>query len=167
MNHVLFETAMNWWRGLQARERLVLGVGGIGAAVLLLYGLVWSPLQNELTRLRAAVSQEQAQLEWMRAQSARVTQLRGLQPKSINSAGLLSFVDQSAISYDVKSAIKRIEPEGANAVRVALDGVTFDPLINWIVNLQKQGGVRVENATLDGLSAPGTVNARLLLRAGS
>lgn len=156
-----------YWSTLSARERLILGVGGGFAAILLFYGLIWSPLQNQLTRLRADLPKAQEQLTWMRGQAGRIQQLRAAAPRATQGGGLLSFVEQSAQSYGVRQSVTRIEPEGTNAVRVALDGVAFNNLLSWLSHLQKQGSVRVDNASLEPQPAPGTVNARLLLRAGT
>lgn len=156
---------LNYWRGLAPRERLVVGVGGALVALLLFYALLWAPLQGDLARLRTNVPREEQQLQWMRAQVSRVKQLRAAAPSMVQGQGLLSFVEQSAQAYNIRTNIKRVEPEGSNAVRLSIDGVAFNSLIEWLANLQKQGGLRIENADLDPLPTPGTVNARLRLRA--
>jgi len=160
----LYQRVLNYWRGLGARERAVLAAGGIVATVLLAYGLVWAPLQRNLNELRASVPKEYEQLQWMRAQAARVKILRSSAP-AMQSNGILSFVEQSAQSYNIRPYIKRNELVGTNSARLAIDEVPFNSLVEWLANLQKQGGVRIENADFESLPAPGLVNARLLLRA--
>jgi general secretion pathway protein M len=162
-----YQRALAYWRGLAPRERLLLGAGGALAAILLLYALLWTPLQRDLDRLRANLPHEYEQLQWMRAQAGRIKVLRA-SPPVVPSGGLLSFVEQSAQAYSIRPNIKRVEPQGQNAVSLAIDGVAFNSLIEWLANLQKQGGVRIENASLEPQPTPGVVNARLLLRgAGS
>lgn len=160
----LYQNALTYWRGLAARERMVLALGGAAAALLLLYGLVWAPLQRDLARLRAAVPQEQQQLQWMRAQAGRIQQLRASASAAVPGGGLLSFVEQSAQAYNIRNNVRRMEPQGSNAVNLAIDGVPFNSLLDWLANLQKQGGVRIENASLEPAASPGLVNARMLLR---
>lgn len=160
----LYQTAINYWRGLAARERAVLVAGGALAAILLLYALAWAPLQRDLARLRATVPEEQQQLQWMRTQANRIKQLRAAAATKIPGDGLLSFVEQSAQAYNIRTNVRRMEPQGPNAVNLAIDGVSFNSLLEWLANLQKQGGVRIENASLEPSAAPGLVNARLLLR---
>jgi general secretion pathway protein M len=152
------------WRGLQPRERLLVGGAGAFILVVLVYTLAWSPLQKNLEQLRGAVPKEHEQLVWMRAQASQVQRLRGAAPSGMATGGLLSFIEQSAQAYGVKSGLKRVEPDGANGARVALDGVPFNSLVGWLANLQKQGSVRVENATVEPQPASGIVNARLVLR---
>lgn len=160
----LYAQVLNYWRSLAARERFVLAVGAALAAVILVYALLWAPLQRDLTRLRADVPQAQQQLRWMKAQAGRVRQLRASASAAVPSNGLLSFVEQSAQSYNISDKIRRVEPDGSNSVRLAIDGVAFNSLLEWLANLQKQGGVRIENASLEPGTAAGVVNARLLLR---
>lgn len=162
-----YQRAVVFWRGLAARERAVLG-GGVAFVVLVLgYTLAWAPLQRELDRLRTEVPKEHAQLQWMQAQTGRLKILRSAAPTALQKQGILSFVEQSAEAYSIRQFIKRVDPDGTSSVRLAIDGVPFNSLVEWLANLQKQGGVRIENASLEPQPTPGAVNARLLLRAPS
>ena len=165
MNTQVFDRALTYWRGLAPRERMIAGIGGVLAAIFLLYALLWVPLQSDLKRLRVDVPREQEQLQWMRTQSARIKQLRAAAPTTLQGGGLLSFVEQSAQAFNIRQSIKRVDPEGPNGVRLAVDGVAFNSLLEWLANLQKQGGVRIDNASLEPQATPGVVNARLVLRA--
>lgn len=167
MNTEWIQRGVALWRGLQPRERLIVGGGGAALGVLFFYLLLWAPLHRDLARLRTDVPKAAEQLVWMRAQAGRVNQLRAAAPTQLKSGGLLGFVEQSATAFNVKQNIKRIEPEGSNAVRLVVDGVSFNSLVSWLANLHKQGGVRVDNASFEAQSTPGIVNARLLLRIGT
>lgn len=167
LDNALYERALGFWRGLAARERVVLGLGGAIALLLLLYGLAWAPLSSDLARLRAAVPEAQQQLAWMRAQAPRVRELRAQAPREVPGGGLLSYIEQSAREHAVREHFRRVDPEGTNAVRLAIDEVEFDSLIRWLASLETRGGVRIDSASLEPLSSPGLVNARLLLRTGS
>lgn len=167
MNTEWLQRGTTWWRGLQPRERTLISVGAAVLAVLFFYLLLWAPLHRELDRLRADTPKAAEQLAWMRSQAGRVNQLRAQSPTQLKGGGLLSFVEQSATAFNIKQNIKRVEPEGANAVRLVVDGVSFNNLVSWLGNLHKQGGVRVDNATFEAQASPGIVNARLLLRAGT
>lgn len=158
------EPVLVLWRGLQPRERLLVTTAAAFLLAVLVYTLAWSPLQSSLAQLRVSVPKEHEQLVWMRAQAAQVQRMRPRAPGARASGGLLSFIEQSAQAYGVKTGLKRVEPDGANGARVAFDSVPFDSLLRWLANLQQQGAVRVENATLEPLPAQGMVNARLVLR---
>lgn len=158
------QQAQTWWRGLQARERTLVAAGGAAAALLLFFFLLWVPLHRDLDRLRVEVPKASEQLATMRVQAMRVKQLRGNAPAQTKGGGLLSFVEQSATTFNIRQHIKQVAPEGNNAVRLVVDGVPFNTLVTWLANLHKQGGIRIDNATLEPQPTAGLVNARLLLR---
>jgi general secretion pathway protein M len=160
-----YQQVLAYWRGLASRERALVAGGGVLAVALLCYALLWAPLQRGLARLRVDVPTEYAQLQWMRAQTTRLKILRSAAPTALQNNGILSFVEQSAQAYNIRQFIKRVDPDGTNSVQLAIDGAPFNSLVDWLANLQKSGGVRIETANLEPQSTPGVVNARLLLRA--
>lgn len=151
-------------RTLPPRERW-LYIGGGVAVLLILYLSLWLPVQRELSRLRALVPQEKVQLAQMRIQAMEINQLRASGRVPLGGGNLLANLEQSATASGIRARITRMEPEGNNGARLALDGVHFNALISWLANLQTQGGVRIEKATFEGQPASaGTVNARVVLR---
>jgi general secretion pathway protein M len=153
------------WQALEPRERRVLTIGIIVLAAFLFYILLWSRMQSDLARLRVSVPKDQARLSVMRVQAMQVSQLRAQGATGRAQGGnILSVIEQTATTRGLKQSITRMEPEGANNVRLNLDSVSFNALAAWLSDLQKQNGIRVDNATLESLPAPGMVRARLLLR---
>lgn len=150
-------------RSLPPRQQIIY-FGSAAAVLLILYLSLWLPMQRDLSRLRTAVPREKAQLAQMQVQAMEVNQLRASGRLPMSGGNLLATLEQSASASGLRQRISRMEPDGANGARLVLDGVDFNALINWLANLQSQGGVRVDKATFDPLPAPGTVNARLTLR---
>lgn len=132
--------------------------------MLVLYLSLWLPMQSELSRLRLSVPQGKTQLAQMRVQAMEINQLRASGRVPVSGGNLLASLEQSATANGIRGRIVRMEPDGTNGARLALDGVHFNALIGWLANLQTQGGVRIEKATFDAQPAAGTVNARLVLR---
>jgi general secretion pathway protein M len=153
------------WERLAPRERRAVGILAGVMAFVLLYFLVWSPLQRSLTRLRVDVPNEQGQLLRMRQQAAQVAQIRLKAPAPQISGNLIPNIEQSATAHGLRASFTRLEPEGANGVRIQVDGASFNALIGWLSEAQKQYALRTEQATFEAHAAPGTVNARLTLRA--
>ena len=156
------------WMALEPRERRVLTVAIVVLAAFLFYILLWSRMQSDLGRLRVSVPKDQARLGIMQAQAMQVAQLRAQGVTGRTQGGnILSVIEQTAAARGLKQAITRMEPEGANNVRLNLDSVSFNALVTWLGDLQKQHGIRVDSTTLEALPAPGMVRARLLLRGTS
>ena len=150
-------------RNLPPRDRWLL-IGGGAGVLLVLYLSLWLPLQRELSRLRIAVPQEKVQLAQMQVQAMEINQLRASGRVPLPGGNLLVNLEQSATANGIRGNIIRMEPEGTGGARLSLEGVNFNALISWLSNLQSQGGVRIEKATFEAQAAPGTVNARLVLR---
>ena len=56
-----------WWQQLAARERAMLGWGGLLSVLLLGYALVWAPLQDSRVAWRERAMAADASLRWMQS----------------------------------------------------------------------------------------------------
>lgn len=159
----------NWWNQLSSRERWLVGSGGVLTLALVFYALIWQPFQNELQRLRQAVAEQRADLVWMHQAALEAKRLRNIQnnPRSLPSPGtrrsLLIVVDQTARSAGLNTALKRVEPQGNDKVRVWLEQVGFDQLIDWLDTLRREQAIQTANAAIER-QASGRVDARLILQ---
>jgi general secretion pathway protein M len=150
-----------WWLNLAERERQVLLLGTISVFFALLYWGAWAPLQKNLQQSRGQVKQLQQQLDWMHQQAPRVHQLKQAEPIShVTHIDISSAI--TASSQTKKMALKRIQPQGDNAV-VELDIVGFDQLVNWLDLLEQQYGITPQQIELQSLPLVGQVQVKRLL----
>jgi general secretion pathway protein M len=152
--------------GLGTRERYLLIAGGGLLLVLLLYALAWRPFSGRVEQLRDTVQEQRALEQWMEGAAAEVRQLRGTQGAN-RAAGqsLLSLADRTARQNGLGPAIKRVEPEGTDKVRLQLEQAPFDDLMTWIETLVSQYHARIDTVTVEARDQPGVVNARVILQA--
>jgi general secretion pathway protein M len=162
MNFAWIEPWRARWNALGARERRVLTALAGFLAVVLFYLLVWSPVQSGVAGARARLASVQGQLAQVREQAALVASVRNT-PRVTPPANPVAAVEQAAERHGLRAQMKRADAEGAGRVRVQLEGASFSALTAWLAELQ-QAGLRAESATFERHAAPGTVNARLLLR---
>lgn len=160
-----------WWTGLSPRERWLVGGGSVLAAIFLLYALLWRPFHNRLGELRQTVAAQRRDLAWMQQATVEIKQLgAGAGPPTPNRAAgqpsLLTLVDQTARTAGLGGAMKRIEPQGDDKLRVQFEQVGFDLLIRWLSGLEQDHGVILVNATIDRQADNGRVDARLILQGG-
>ena len=113
--------------------------------------------------------EEQQSLKlWMQQAAAEAKQLRG--GASASGGGgdehrsLLALVDQTAKQSQLAQAVKRIQPDGQDVVRVNLEQASFDDVVKWLGNLQRVYGVSVVDAAIDRQTDAGRINARLTLK---
>jgi general secretion pathway protein M len=159
-----------WWDGLGTRERLILAAGALIVVPLLLWALLWRPLVGGVERLEQDVESQREGLRWMQNAAAEINQLRGSGSQAAAGLGgrsLLAVVDQSARSAGLGNGLKRVEPESADAVRVRLEGVSFDAMVTWLDELARQFGVFASLVSVERETTPGQVSVRLTLRATS
>jgi len=163
MNFAWTEPARARWNALGARDRRVASVlaGILGAA--LFYLLVWSPVESGLARARERLVLVQAQLARVQEQAALVASVRAT-PRAAPPASPAAAVGQAAERSGLREQLKKADAEGAGAVRVQIEDAPFVALLALLIELQ-QSGLRAESATIERHANPGTVNAKLLLRA--
>lgn len=156
-----------WFDSLEARERLMVAAGSALLVLFLLYVLVWSPIHSGYDALRNNVEEQRATAMWMQESAQALASLKrnsGKAAQGLGGKSLLSVADSTARAGGLGSALKRVEPEGSDSVRVWLDGAPFDVLVKWLGTLSTLG-VSTESATLERGEATGRVNARLTLQA--
>ena len=152
------------WNAMGARERRAVSVLAVFLGPVLFYLLIWSPVEGGLARARTRLSSAQAQLALVQEQAALVASLRAA-PRVDAPADAASAVQEAAVRNGLREQVKRVDAEGGRSVRVQIEGVSFPALMVLLVDLQRQQGLRVENATIERHTTPGAVNARLVLQA--
>lgn len=150
------------WSALGARERSALSVLALFLVPVLLYLLVWIPVERGLERSQARLTAVQAQLAQVREQAALVASLRAA-PRSDAPADAASAVQEAAAQNGLKELVKRVDSDSPGSVRVQLEAAPFSSLMSLMVDLQKKG-LRAESAKIERNAKPGTVNANLLLQ---
>ena len=164
MNFAWTEPARARWEALGARERRVTSALAVAFGATLFYLLLWSPVESGLARARPRLASVQAQLARVQDQAAVVAKVRAT-PRVAPPANPVVALGQAAERNGLREQLKRVDAEGPGAVRVQIEGASFTALMAWLIELQEQTGLRPESATLERHANPGTVNARLLLRA--
>ncbi len=159
-----------WFNGLEPRERLTLCVGGGIAAIILLYAILWLPVTRDVASLQDQVENQRSTARWMQSSATEVTALRGVRaatPRGNDGRPLLTLVETTAKRAGLGEALNRVEPQGTNRARVWLELASFDQLLRWLAQIQRDHGVQAESAVVDPQERVGRVNARLVLLRGA
>ncbi|MDR2877032.1 MAG: type II secretion system protein M [Chromatiales bacterium] len=152
--------------GLGQNERLLLALGGAILVLAVLSFGVWLPLDTRVDRMRTTIGDQRALLQWMQTSAQEVRRLRQTQPRQpAEHQSLLALSDRAAREAGLGPAIRRVEPEGNDRVRIVLEQAGFDDMTNWLEQLVNRSQIRIDNVTVDNRPEPGLVNARLLLQA--
>jgi general secretion pathway protein M len=157
------------WTALPPPARQYIKLGALVLVPVVLYLALWLPMQRQVGSMRAKIPQAREQLALMRVQAVQVTQLRATAPTGTAPIGNLpTFVEQLATTHGLKGNVKKLEAAGKNGVAMTVENVSFNGLLSFLGDLQKQAAISVESAAFDAQATPGIVNAQLTLRtAGS
>ena len=158
----------DWLDKLEPKERMMLAVGAVVLLLLLVYVLVLAPIRSAYQSLKTGVAEQRETVVWMQGSAQAIQRLRssgGSGSQGLGGRSLLAVTDSTARAGGLGAALKRVEPEGSNSVRVWLDGASFDVLIKWLGTLSMRHGVDANSVTLERNEAAGLINARLTLEA--
>lgn len=156
-----------WWQAQTPRDRRVLTLGALLAALLLGWALLWLPLSRSRAQLASRVAQQRADLAWMRQAQAQASGLRapGADAGALRQGkSLLALADATARAASLDAALKRVEPTGPDGVRVVFEDADFDAMANWMDQLARNYGVVVSDFSADKVEGMGLVNARVTLQ---
>ena len=157
----------NWFYSLTPHEQRWVVGGGIVLGIFLAYAMIWAPLTTHLDRLEKTVNEQRALHLWMQQAELEAKQLRtSSQPAASanTSTSVLAVVDQAAKQAQLGNAVKRVQPEGQDTVRVNLDQASFDDVVRWLDSLVRNYGVGIVDISIDRQDAAGHVNVRVTLK---
>lgn len=160
----------SWFENLELRERRLIITAAAMTAMLLLYLLVWKPVNGEYHRLDSSIKEKEKTLAEMEQLAVEAKQLQRANARSsVRSPGgsLLAAVDRTAKSNGLGNAVKRVRPDGENKASVTLEGAEFDRVVVWLENLSLQNGVSVVSSTIEKQKETGLVSMRLELKEDS
>ncbi len=153
-----------WFDNLEQREQLIVGAGAVLAALLFYWLLIWEPMARHAAELRAGMAESRELIAYLQEAEVEARRLGRNRPAAASGRSLLSTVDSSSKKAGLSEYIKRIQPEGQDSVRLWIENAPFEPLANWLLQLQTQHGVILDNGSLDRADRAGAVKARLTLK---
>lgn len=158
----------DWYLALEPRERLFVAVGGVAVALVLLWGLLLSPLYRASGATAQRVESKRATLVFLRDAVAELAGAGDVPAAGPDLAGqsLVVIVDRTARAAGLGQALTRNQPVGEDGIRVRLDNAPFNAVAQWLNTIGSTAGLAIEQASFDRSQDEGRVNASLVLRQG-
>jgi type II secretory pathway component PulM len=144
---------------LSERDRRTLLIGGVVAALLLLYVVI--QLDSSVSSAHKRIIKKQTDLAWMRTAAPELAAASS--HVAANGQSLLVLVDSSARESGLAGSLAGSDPAGPGGLSVRLQKAPFDTLVPWLARLSQQNGIRVDTASIETAGSPGLVNAALVL----
>jgi general secretion pathway protein M len=152
---------------LSPRERLLSAGGVIAILFYGLYLLIYAPVAAEKNLLEQKINAQQQAYQHIKKISAEVAGLRKNRQNTVNNPdvqSLMAVVDVSSNQLEIKPAIKRVIPDGADKVTLWLEKIAFDKLAYWLAVLETKQAIKITQISISREQTDtGTVNAKLLL----
>jgi general secretion pathway protein M len=146
------------WESRSERERRTILACGALLAILLVFALVWLPLDRARSRLSLSLPQLRASIEQLKRDADEVKRLKSIAPTVTGTpTPLVSLATQNALTGAQVSV-----PDDKH-VHVTANDVGFTRLLDWLVSVQSSHALRVENARIEALPVTGRVRVDLTL----
>ena len=152
-----------WLATLQPRERLILLIGAIVAAVIIFFAFIWRPLTSGTESLRTSIDSKERVLTNLYRVAALTIDDSSTDAPLRGNQSLVVLVDQTTQSNGLGGAVTRTRPDGATRINVTFENAAFDSLLAWLIFLQQSEGVYVEGASINSARQRGLVSGQLLL----
>ncbi len=153
---------------LSLRERSLL-IGGITLLFISgLYAFAYMPIVDEQQRLNTAIAAQQQLHGYLQGIAAEAAALRSQTPKAPaiaeTSQSLIGIIDGGSEQAGIKSAVKRLIPEGSDKVTLWLEQCDSDKLMAWLALLDKEHAIAVQQIALSREPGEaGLVSGKVLL----
>lgn len=152
-----------WFEKLNPRERLIVGVGGALAVLLVAWAYLWTPLVTRASELDSAVADKRLLLIDLQRAAALSANAPITAPARESAESLVVLVANTADSVGLSDSFSQTRPDGADSINVNFRDAPFDILVGWLVLLDSTYGVAVESATFNGTGESGVVSGQLFL----
>lgn len=140
---------------LESRDKKTLIIGGMAAAIILLYVFVVLPLTADLSRKRELIpkkEQDLAEIRVLRGQYLEMQQrLQQAQAAAAKRGPLLTDIENITKRVNLSSKIVSLKPQAGvqteefkeSIVEIKLDNVTLYDIVNYVYQLE-QDGLRIK-----------------------
>ncbi len=158
----------DWWRSLNARERLLVSFAAIFLLGACLFLFALEPLAKEQQAIQHRVQTEREALARVKryANEARILRQQSADTAEQTvdkSQSFLSILNRTSSVHQLQQHVKRIVPNGVDKASVVFDKVPFDRLTAWLIDLQVKHAVTVALITVDKTKDSGLVRANVNL----
>lgn len=142
------------------REQMMILGCGLVVVLYLLWLVVLTPIQNKRDQVHAANTASTQTLGRVQIAAAQIQQARnaGANAGSENISGV---IDTTLRANGL--SMSNFQPGANGEVRVRLDRAAYEPLMQWLYELEFKQGITVSDLSIASTNDPGqvTVNLRL------
>lgn len=145
------------------REQMMILACALAVGIYLLWLVVLSPIQNKRDQLLAANTASTQALGKVQIMAAQIQQMRS-QGTNANPGNISGVIDSSLRANGLN--MSGFQPGANGEVRVRLERAAYEPLMQWLYEMEFQQGISVSDLSIAATNDVGqvTVNLRLQKR---
>lgn len=143
------------YQTLNERDRKLVLVMLLVGLPLLVYLLCLRPLYNFYENNKQAFVDNRDLLQWMHQQKVSITSSENSSSTASAGKDLIQIVSTEAEKQGM--SIDRLQPQGADKIRLWSQEVAFPSLVTWLVSVQQQG-LTIETVSIDQTNVSGKVS---------
>ena len=155
----LYKSINDWYGQLTGRDQAIVKALCVCIVIALIIAWVWQPVINGKNKAERRYAAEMAFHTEMKESAYLFAS--GRTQQGGQGGSILSTVNNTAKVKNIQ--LKRFEPEGKTGLRIWLDQVNFNSLIDWLELLETTRGIKVEQISIDRVNS-GIVNVRAVLQ---
>lgn len=157
---LLWQRARNWYELLEAKDRKAIQILSAALVCALVYFAVWEPVNQWADEQEAGLQHQQEISDWLESNKIRAVELQKNQKGGIGQRELSSVVGSAARKSEV--TLSRVQPD-RKGLSVWIEDSAYQKLLKWLVTLENQYGVQIQQIRIDKLKEEGRVKAYLHL----
>jgi general secretion pathway protein M len=161
-NSPLAQRNLARYRGMEERDQFAIKILLLFFAAVLIYVLIITPAKDFAKASKGRYVKNESTLHWMQANQDVFTTSVGKAVAAREGQSLLSLASNTAKNFGM--SFKRFEPADGNALRLWLDDVNFNDLVQWIEALDKSYNIAVREISVDPSLRQGLVSAKIVLQ---
>ena len=155
----------NRFKQLQKREKILILILCAFLITVVTPIYIVNPTIEKQQNLKKRI----AELEWSIVEIKHLKKIRSNSPNNLaikqNSESMVVIVDRVLRENNMLSTLQRSQPTGKNQIRLDLENVLFNALIQSLVQFSNQYNIDIADANISESQAnsPGFVNATITL----
>ena len=145
------------------REHMMILGCGIAVVLYLVWLLLLTPIQKKRDQLYQANTSSTQTLGRVQILAAQIQQLRAQGSANANE-NINGLIDSSLRANGLQ--MTGLQPGSNGEVRVRLDRAAYEPLMQWLYEMEYKQGITVTDLSLASTNDPGQVTVNLRLQRG-
>lgn len=156
----LWQQTRNRYELLEAKDRRALVILSIALIAALTYYMVWEPVNQWAEQQEADYQQQQSINEWLQDNKKRAVDLQKNKKGGLGTRELSSVVGSVARKADI--TLSRVQPD-RKGLAVWVEDAAYQKLLTWLIALENQYSLQIQQIRIDRLKEEGRVKAYLHL----